>query len=51
MASWAGDIVEVKRQRHTHSQNGDCWCNYGLPGFKVTDRIYKQAELTAITSG
>ena len=53
VASWAGEIVEVKRRRHTHSRNGDsqepphCWCEYGLPSFKTTDRTYKQTELAA----
>ena len=53
VASWAGEIVEVKRRRHTHSRNGDlwepspCWCEYGLPSFKATDRTYKQTELVA----
>ena len=53
VASWAGDIVEVKRRRHTHSRSrdswepSDCWCEYSLPSFKATDRTYKQTELVA----
>ena len=48
VASWAGDIVEVKRLRHKHAGNGasrepsSCWCEYGLPGFQTTDRTYEQ---------
>ena len=53
VASWAGEIVEVKRRRHTHPRNGEsldpahCWCEYGLPSFKPTDRTYKQTGLVA----
>ena len=52
VASWAGDIVVVKRRRHTHFRNGDswessCWCEYSESGFKYTDQIYKQTELEA----
>ena len=55
VASWAGDIVVVKRRRHTHTGNGDsweswCWCEYSDSGFEHTDRTYKQTELAA-TSG
>ena len=48
VASWAGEIVEVKRLRHAHGGNGaswepsSCWCEHGLPGFEATDRTYEQ---------
>lgn len=56
VSSWAGEVVEVKRRRHTHSRGRDswessyCWCEYGLPGFEITDRTYKQTELAAACS-
>ena len=57
VASWAGDIIELKRRRHTHSQNGDysnreasCWCEYGDCGFEPTGQSCKQTELMVTTN-
>ena len=35
LRSFAGDIVELKRKRHTHSGPGSCWCEYGDDGWKA----------------
>ena len=52
VASYAGDIVEVKRRRHTHALGKACWCEYDGKGFKTTGRTYKQhIEIGEAASG
>ena len=46
VARWAGDVVEVKRRRHTHARD-KCWCEFGLSDFRVVGKPRKQTEPTA----
>ena len=57
VGAYAGDIIELKRRRHTHPRNGnyssgatECWCEYGDCGFIPTGMSYKQIELMANTN-
>ena len=29
VAEWAGELVEVRKRRHRHRAEDECWCEYG----------------------
>ena len=42
VAEWAGDVVEVRKRRHSHRAKNGCWCEYGISDYEPVGKPRSQ---------